>query len=118
MFTYFHCYLPETWDAQVKAGLINEHSGIRFCESIDIDEEKKFNNLAKKGGELYNIVKKNNMPFYIDRLQGGCFIENYNYDMELVNEYKNMLGNKFLGFQMHEWMSNYRNDLRKIYRNG
>ena len=118
MFTYFHCYLPETWDAQVKAGLINEHSGIRFCESIDLDEEKKFNNLAKKGGELYNIVKKNNMPFYIDRLQGGCFIENYNYDMELVNEYKNMLGNKFLGFQMHEWMSNYRNDLRKIYRNG
>ena len=65
MFTYFHCYLPETWDAQVKAGLINEHSGIRFCESIDLDEEKKFNNLAKKGGELYNIIKKNNMPFIL-----------------------------------------------------
>lgn len=118
MFTYFHCYLPETWEAQVKAGLINEHSGIRFCESIDLKEENKFNNLAKKDGELYNLVKEKKIPFYIDRLQGGCFIENYNYDMDLVNEYKNMLGDKFYGFQMHEWMSNYRNDLRKIHRNG
>ena len=117
MFTYFHCYMPETWEGQVKAGLINEHSGIRFCESILLEDKYKFNNLAKKDGDLYKMVKENKMPFYIDRLQGGCYIENYDYDMDLVNEYKEMLGDKFYGFQMHEWMSNYRNDLRKIYRN-
>ena len=117
MFTYFHCYLPETWEAQVKAGLINEHSGIRFCESIDLKEENKFNNLARKGGDFYNLIKEKKIPFYIDRLQGGCYIESYDYDMELVEEYKSILGDKFIGFQMHEWMSNYKGDLKKIWRN-
>lgn len=117
MFTYFHCYLPETWEAQIKAGLVNEHAGIRFSESIDIEERLKFNRLAGKNGTLYNIVRNERMPFYIDRLQGGCYIENYPYDMTLVNEYREMLGDRFYGFQMHEWMSNFRNDFRKLEEN-
>lgn len=107
---FFHGYRPDTWDAMVKEGLIRENAGIRFCQSIGIKEELKFNNLAKKGGKLYEILKETKMPMYIDRLQGGCYIENYAYDKELLNEYKEMLGENFYGFQMHEWLSNYRFD--------
>ena len=31
-------------------------------------------------------------PFYIDRLQGGCYIEDYPYDRTLIEEYKALLG--------------------------
>lgn len=112
MFTYFHCYLPETWDAQVKAGLVTKKTGgVRHVMTIRLSEDKKFNEIAKKDGELYKIIEKNGYPFYIDRLQGGDYINPYEYDMELVDEYKKLLGDKFFGFQMHEWLSNYKNDL-------
>ena len=117
MFTYLHSYMPETWDAQVKAGLINQNAGVRFCQSIDIEERLKFNVLAKKGGALYEMLRIQRLPFYIDRLQGGCFLEKYPYDMALVVDYKQMLGDRFWGFQMHEWMSNYKSDLGKLIRN-
>ncbi len=111
-FTYYHCYAPDLWDGYEKNGLIRGSFGIRFSQSQGIAEELKFNTLAKKGGKLYNYVKENKCAFYVDRLQGGVFIDDYEYDMELVNEYKNMLGEKFLGFQMHEWLSNYRGDVQ------
>lgn len=114
MFTYFHCYLPETWEAEIKAGLVNDRSGIRFTESLDIEEPLKFNSLAGKDGALYDLIRNTRMPFYIDRLQGGCYIEHYPYDMVLVDAYREMLGDGFYGFQLHEWMSNYRNDIRKL----
>lgn len=117
MFTYLHGYMPKLWEEQVKVGLINDNAGVRFCQSIDIEENLKFNQLARKGGELYELLNKKAMPFYIDRLQGGCFLEQYPYDMELIREYKRMIGDNFWGFQMHEWMSNYRTDLRKIIGN-
>ena len=112
MFTFFHCYLPETWDAQVKAGLITEKTaGVRFVMTIRLDEKYKFNNLAAKDGELYKIVEKNRFPLYIDRLQGGDYIDVYPYDKALIEDYKRLLGDKFFGFQMHEWLSNYKHDL-------
>lgn len=117
MLTYFHGFIPGFWEQYEKVGLLNKNSGVRFCESLEIEEPLKFNNLARKGGELYSLIKSNNLPFYIDRLQGGCFLEKYPYDMELVKEYKNILGEKFFGFQMHEWSSNYLNDLNKLDRN-
>ena len=113
-FTFFHAYMPEVFEAQINAGLFKENDGIRFCQSIDIDESLKFNRLAEVGGDLYNFIKENNCPLYIDRLQGGCFFEGYGYDMELVNTYREMLGEKFFGFQMHEWMSNFISDTRKL----
>ncbi|MBE6658381.1 MAG: hypothetical protein E7604_08045 [Ruminococcaceae bacterium] len=117
MFTYLHCYMPQTWEAQLRAGLIRPGDGIRFCQSLDIDEPLKFNNLAAVGGELYSYVKEHRCPLYIDRLQGGCFLEEYPYDMALVNEYRALLGEKFWGFQMHEWGSNLRSDFGKITSN-
>ena len=113
-FTFFHAYMPKVFEAQINAGLFRENDGIRFCQSIDIKESLKFNNLAKVGGDLYNFVKDNNCPMYIDRLQGGCFFEGYDYDMKLVRAYREMLGEKFFGFQMHEWMSNFISDTRKL----
>lgn len=114
MFTYLHSYMPNTWDAQIKAGFIDENSGIRFHENICLDEDMKFNNLAKIGGRLYQLLKDNPMPFYIDRLQGGSFFENYKYDKKLINEYIRILGDKFWGYQMHEWASNLMSDYGKF----
>ncbi|MCQ2429590.1 MAG: hypothetical protein MJ192_04580 [Clostridia bacterium] len=118
MFTYLHCYMPETWDAQVRAGLIDDTSGIRFCQSIDVEERLRFNNLARVGGRLYEIVRERRCPLYIDRLQGGCYFEGYDYDMGLIGEYRRLLGDKFWGFQMHEWMSNTASDIGKLTRGG
>ncbi len=114
MFTYFHCYLPETWEAQEKAGLIGKNAGVRYVMTIRLDEKYKFNNMAKKGGELYNMIAERRLPLYIDRLQGGDYIDVYPYDKELIDEYKRLLGDKFYGFQMHEWLSNYKHDLMTL----
>ena len=111
MFTFLHGYLPKLWEEQVKAGLVREQDGIRFCQNIMQKEEWKFNELAKKGGKLYNILAERKCPFYIDRIQGGVFIDEYPYDQELLAEYKALLGDKFWGFQMHEWLSNYYYDV-------
>ncbi len=107
-------YVPVLWHAYEKRGLLNKDTGIRFCQSIDIDESLKFNNLASKGGKLYELVRELKCPLYIDRLQGGCFFEGYGYDMSLIDEYRNLLGDNFYGFQMHEWMSNFVSDTDRI----
>lgn len=109
-----HAYHPEVWDAQVKDGFVREGDGIRFCQSLQTDNEVKFNELAAKGGTLYNICKTEKRPFYIDRLQGGSAYQNYVYDEALLAEYKEMLGENFWGFQMHEWLSNYFTDLQRL----
>lgn len=117
MFTFFHSYTPEMWEAQEKRGLLGDNYGVRFLQSIDINPETKFNKFAAKNSELYRLLLETKCPFYIDRLQGGVFYEDYEYDPDLLNMYKEMLGDNFLGFQMHEWMSNYRNDIAKIEKN-
>lgn len=114
MFTYFHCYHPDTWDAQIKAGFIDEHAGVRFMQTATLPEELKFNKLAAKGSEFYNMMLRNPMPMYIDRLQGGVVFEDYKYDKSLIEAYREMLGENFMGFQMHEWMNNLASDLGRI----
>ncbi len=114
MLKFMNGYLPDVYKAQVDAGLVRMGDGIRFCQNILLDEKMKFNELAKKDGELYNIVKELDCPFYIDRLQGGTYIDEYPYDRALLDEYKRMLGDNFWGFQMHEWLSNYASDIGKL----
>lgn len=115
---FLHGYVPGFWNAYERRGLLDENSGIRYCQSIDIPEALKFNNLAAEGGEFYNLVKELRCPLYIDRLQGGCFFEGYDYDMSLISKYENMLGGSFYGFQMHEWMSNFVSDTQKLTEGG
>lgn len=111
MFKFIHGYLPGVWEAQVANGLVGENDGIRFCQNIMLNDNLKFNNLAAKGGELYKIIAERKCVFYIDRIQGGVYIDEYKYNQELLNEYKEMLGENFWGFQMHEWLSNYYYDV-------
>jgi hypothetical protein len=118
MFCLLHTYMPETWDAQVRSGLIDKYAGIRFPQSALLEQHNKFNEAAKEGGRLYNIVEEMKCPVYIDRLQGGAFYEDYEYDERLIESYRELLGERFLGFQMHEWMSNYRGDIKKVLKGG
>lgn len=114
MLTFLHGYMPDLWDAQVRRGLVNPGDGIRFCQGKLIKPEMQFNQLAGKNSKLFRILSELKTPLYIDRLQGGCYIDNYVYDPDLLNTYRELLGDNFWGFQMHEWLSNYRSDLRKL----
>lgn len=112
-FTFFHCYVEELWEGYEKNGLIRENFGIHVPQSIDLPPEKKFNLILNKEGKLYKYIKENKCFLYIDRLQGGTYIDEYEYDEELINEYRDMLDERFLGFQFHEWLSNYKTDVKK-----
>ena len=113
MFHFLHGYSPKLWAGYVKNGLVGPEDGVRFVQNIFTPEEASFNEVAKKGGKLWKLVTEEGRPLYIDRLQGGCHYYEYPFDQELLEEYRRALGEKFLGFQMHEWMSNYRSDLNK-----
>ena len=91
-FCFYHPYHPETWQAMIDCGLVKDGDGVKFNQSLLIKENMKFNDLAAKGGDLYNYIAKTKAPFYIDRLQGGCYIEEYPYDMSLIDEYRAILG--------------------------
>ena len=115
MLKFFHGYHPVVWDALLKSGMMTEYDGVRVPHDITIREENKFNNVAKKGGHLHRFMVENKRPFYIDRLQGGTFIDHYNYDTQLLKEYIDLVGDEnYYGMQMHEWVSNYASDLGKI----
>lgn len=114
MFRFFHGYTPDTWDAQVKSGLVRNQDGIRICQIKTLPAHLQFNEIAARGTRLYGILRDERRPMYIDRLQGGGYIDEYPYDYALLNEYRRMLGDGYMGMQMHEWMSNYASDLRKL----
>lgn len=79
--------MPGVWEAQVKAGLVGENDGICFCQSVMQRDEMKFNRLASKKSALYGILKERRCPFYVDRLQGGTYIDDYAYDRALLRTY-------------------------------
>ena len=114
MLSFLHGYLPGVWEAQIKEGLVRQGDGMRVCHNVMLEEPLKFNNLARKDGALWNAARELGGPLYIDRLQGGCYIEDYPYDRALLDAYRDMLGDKFWGFQMHEWFSNYASDLARV----
>ena len=107
---FLHGYIKEQFAGLVKHGMINNTSGIKFHQHVFTPEELRFNNLAAKNTELYNIIKEHNRPFYIDRLQGGWWYYKYNFDEKLVREYMDICDDWMLGFQMHEWASNMESD--------
>ena len=89
-----------------KNNFINEDSGFKIQHIFSMPEELKFNRIAAKGGNLHSLIKENKYPFYVDRIAGGCTYHKYDLDLELVREYENILGDEFLGFQLHESASN------------
>lgn len=114
---FFHVYNEECICGLEKNGLINEDSGFKIQHAFSVPEEKKFNSIAKKGGKLHSLIKENGFPFYVDRIAGGITYHKYNFDKNLISEYIDILGDGFLGFQLHESGSNRRNsDWQRILR--
>ncbi len=102
MLKFIHNYNPKYLEGLQKVGIFEKNDGFKVIQSFRVPEEFRFNNIAAKGGALYNTVKEIGGCLYVDRLQGGTFISHYDYDFELVNEYDNLTEDGFLGFQLHE----------------
>ena len=107
---FFHVYNEKYLPGLEKNGILNKDTGFKIQHDFPMPEEAKFNKIAAKGGKLYNLLKENNYPFYVDRIAGGTTWHTYAFDRELIQEYKNLLGEWFLGFQLHESGSNRRRD--------
>ena len=103
---FFHVYNDWHIKGLEKNNLINEDTGFKIQHIFSMPEELKFNSIAKKGGELYSLIKENKYPFYVDRIAGGCTYHKYELDHDLIREYEDILGDDFLGFQLHESASN------------
>ncbi len=106
---FFHVYNEECFKGLEKNGMINQDTGFKIQHCFALPEHMKFNNLAAKGGKLYQLLKEGNYPFYVDRLAGGVIYYKYEFDRNLIKMYKDLLGDWFLGFQLHESASNRRN---------
>ena len=105
---FFHVYNEEYFEGLVKNNLINEDTGFKIQHCFAMPKEKKFNRIAAKGGKLYQMIKEGNYPFYVDRIAGGVTYHEYEYDQKLIQSYSELLGDWFLGFQLHESASNRR----------
>ena len=105
---FFHVYNDQYFDGLVKNNLINKNSGFKIQHSFCVPEHMKFNKLAAKGGKLHSLLKEGNHAFYVDRLAGGIGYYEYDFDRTLIREYSEMLGDWFLGFQLHESGTNKR----------
>jgi len=103
---FFHVYNERCYEGLVKNNLLNEDSGFKIQHAFSVPEEIKFNKFAAKGTKLHSMIKENNLPFYVDRITGGITYHEYKFDHDLIREYENILGDWFLGFQLHESASN------------
>ena len=111
---FFHVYNERNFEGLIKNGLINEDSAFKMQNVFSVPRKLQFNSLAAKGSRLHTLIKENRYPFYVDRIAGGITYFKYDYDPALIEEYENLLGNWFLGFQLHESASNRRNDWKSI----
>lgn len=99
---FFHVYNEDCFRGLEKNGLINEDTGFKIQHIFSMPDEKKFNRYAAKGTKLHSLIRNERYPFYIDRLAGGCVWHDYTFDKALIREYADLLGDWFLGFQLHE----------------
>ena len=98
----------------MKAGLLRPTTGVRLVNSPWGDDACRFNAVARISGELHGILKKRRSPFVVDRVVGGSVYRAYDFDRKLIETYTSLLGDKFLGGQVHEPLSNVRNDWGRI----
>jgi len=99
---FFHVYNEEYFEGLVKNNLINEDTGFKLMHVFRLPLHVRFNTIAVKGSRLHSMVKENNYPFYVDRIAGGTTYRHYDFDKSLIKEYRDLLGEWFLGFQQHE----------------
>ena len=105
---FFHVYNEDCIKGLEKNNLINKDTGFKIQHCFAVPKERLFNNYAAVGGKLHSILKENSFPFYVDRIAGGIAYFPYAFNKELIAVYREMLGDEFLGFQLHESSSNIR----------
>ncbi|MBE6577674.1 MAG: hypothetical protein E7653_06005 [Ruminococcaceae bacterium] len=105
---FFHVYNDECFAGLEKNGMINGDTGFKIQHCFAVPKDKTFNYFAAEGSRLYQMIKQDNIPFYVDRIAGGITWYPYEFDKLLIGKYREMLGDWFLGFQLHESGSNRR----------
>src|SRR6185437_14099263 len=98
------------WRGLQKAGLLRSTNGIRLVNSPWAAEELRFNSIARIGGELHRLLSERRCSFVVDRVVGGAHYNPSDYDQGLIQSYAALLGDKFLGGQVHETVCNTHND--------
>ena len=111
---FFHVYNEEYFEGLVKNNLINQDTAFKIQHNFCIDNRLKFNAFAAKGTKLHSLIKEERRPFYVDRIAGGVTYHKYDFDSSLIREYEELLGEWFLGFQLHESASNRITDWRRL----
>lgn len=111
---FFHVYNEDCYKGLVKNGMLNADSGFKIQHCFAVPKERQFNNIAAIGGKFHTLIKENKIPFYVDRIAGGVTYYPYTFDKELIEEYQSLLGDWFLGFQMHESASNRRQEWERL----
>ena len=115
MITFIHTYAENVFPALVNSGLWRGGDGLKLMHKPGFRPPYDFNSVAAPDGKLETLLRDLKCPFYIDRLQGGLGrTDIYPYDRSLARYYEELLGERFLGFQMHEWASNLRSDEKRI----
>jgi hypothetical protein len=116
-FSFLHTYeaTGRYWHALEKAGLIRATTGVRLVHSSPWGGESRgFNEVARVGGELHRFIAEHRCPFIVDRVAGGLPYAPYAFDRRLLQAYAGLLGEKFLGGQVHEVISNTHNDWNRL----
>ncbi|MBR5426827.1 MAG: hypothetical protein IK118_00650 [Clostridia bacterium] len=114
-FSFIHTYMPGIFPALEASGLWRGGDGLKMMHKPSFTPPDDFNSAAAKDGALARLLFDLGCRFYVDRLQGGIgFTRKYPYDAELLKYYRDLPDGRFLGFQMHEWASNFASDLGRI----
>jgi hypothetical protein len=117
-FSFLHTYeaTGRYWRCLEKARLVRRGTGVRLVHSPFGDDARRFNAVARRGGRLYEIVNHAKCHFVVDRVVGGSPYHPYVFDSELIKTYAAMLGERLLGGQVHEVLSNVNNDWGRFRR--
>ena len=105
---FFHVYNEDCFKGLEKNGLLNADSGFKLQHCFAVPKDRLFNTYAAVGTPLHRLITENHIPFYVDRIAGGITYYPYAFDKRLISEYRQALGDDFLGFQLHESASNRR----------
>ena len=115
-FTFLHTYdaSGQYWRGLEKAGLVRPGVGVRLVNSPLGSDKYRFNEIAQIDGDLFKILQERRCLFVVDRVAGGAPYLNYRFDSRLVETYRQMLGESFLGGHVHEAISNTHNDWTRL----
>lgn len=115
-FVFLHTYesTGRYWTGLEKAGLVRPHSGVRLINSSYGDDSRRFNQVARVDGDLHRILTSRRCPLVVDRVVGGIVYQPYKFDPQLIRVYDELLGDRFMGGQLHETLSNTHNDWERF----